>query len=73
MNKTVKIAGMLELAGGCLKNGVGKQDVETYEAVCKDLNVSKKDMTLILINWSQICLFSISLDTLAIYQNFFFS
>lgn len=67
------MAEMSELAGACLKNGVGRKGVKTYEAICKDLNINKTYMTLIPINWSQICFLSIFLDPLAIYKTLFFS
>lgn len=63
---------MLELAVAYLKTSVEELGVETYETLCKDWNINKKDLALVTINWSQICSFSISFDPLIMYQNIFF-
>lgn len=68
------MAGMLERACACLKNGIERQ-VVNYEAVCEDLNVNKKDMIFIPISWSQVFFFVFFLTFLLTHwpsTNFFF-
>lgn len=39
INKAIQLAEILGLAVACLHNGVGELGIETYEDVCKNLNL----------------------------------